>query len=95
MHVHPYLSCTQPLSCSIRGDSSGADAHSGTSFEHRRAWIRDRLFQLADVFAIDVAGYAVMSNHYHLVLSVSRDEADAWSGDDVIERWHRCSPATR
>jgi hypothetical protein len=38
------------------------------------------------VFAIDVAAYAVMSNHYHVVLHINKSEADSWSLDDVIER---------
>jgi len=26
---------------------------------------------LADVFAIDIAAYAIMSNHYHLVMDIN------------------------
>jgi REP element-mobilizing transposase RayT len=83
----PYYHCVSR--CVRRAFLCGEDTQSGSSFEHRRGWIRDRMLQLADVFAIDVAAYAVMSNHYHLVLAVSREEALAWSGDEVIERWHR------
>ncbi|ATC96744.1 hypothetical protein PTUN_b0339 [Pseudoalteromonas tunicata] len=40
------------------------------------------------MFAIDIAAYAVMSNHYHLVLRVDRSRALNWSKDEVIERWY-------
>ncbi|MEM9315875.1 MAG: hypothetical protein AAGA95_14705, partial [Pseudomonadota bacterium] len=56
-------------------------------FEHRRQWVIDRVALLAEVFAIDVVAYAIMSNHYHLVLRVDPERADAWGSDEVIERW--------
>jgi hypothetical protein len=45
----------------------GQDHASGQNYEHRRGWIEARLRQLAGVFAIDIAAYAVMSNHYPLI----------------------------
>ena len=45
--------------------------------------------QLASVFAIDVAAYAVMSNHYHLVLRIDTQRARGWSRDEVLRRWTR------
>jgi hypothetical protein len=67
----------------------GEDRYSGRSFEHRRQWIEDRLLVLAGNFAIDIAAYAVMSNHYHVVLHVDREQSLAWNDAEVIERWHR------
>jgi REP element-mobilizing transposase RayT len=38
------------------------------SFEHRRQWIEQRIFKLAESFAVSVYAYAVMSSHFHIVL---------------------------
>ena len=67
----------------------GQDQHSGQCFEHRRGWIEDRLLYLAKCFAIDIAAYAVMSNHLHVVLRVDVDMAAAWSDKKVVRQWHR------
>ena len=55
------------------------------SFENRRQWLVDRIEFLASTFAIDICAYAVMSNHYHLVIKVnsSRD----WSDKQVLSAW--------
>ena len=57
--------------CVRRAFLCGKDQYSGKCFEHRRGLIIDRIKQLANVFHIDVCAYAIMSNHYHLVLKVS------------------------
>ncbi len=61
----------------------------GESFEHRRGWVEDKLLALAEVFCIDVAAYAVMSNHYHVVLYINASQARNLSAQEVIERWHQ------
>lgn len=73
--------------CVRRAFLCGTDAYSGQSFEHRRGWIAERAQQLAGVFAVDVAAYAVMSNHYHLVLRIDTERVQAWSRDEVLRRW--------
>ena len=73
--------------CVRRAFLCGTDTYSGQSFEHRRGWIAERVQQLAGVFAIDVAAYAVMSNHYHLVVRVDAERAQSWSRDEVLRRW--------
>ena len=64
------------------------------SFEHRRGWIEEKLHFLTTVFAIEMCAYAVMSNHYHVVLFVDEDKANQWSMNEVLERWHRLHKGT-
>jgi REP element-mobilizing transposase RayT len=66
----------------------GIDAYSGQSYEHRRAWVEDRLLYLSSVFALDVCAYAVMSNHVHVVLYVDVEKALRWSDKQVLSLWH-------
>jgi hypothetical protein len=73
--------------CVRRAYLCGVDQVSGRDYEHRRLWIEQRVLQLASVFSIDVAAYAVMSNHYHLVVRVNTEAAKAWSDDAVLQRW--------
>ncbi|WP_444935246.1 transposase [Microbulbifer sp. JMSA004] len=43
--------------------------------------------KLAAIFALDIAAYAVMSNHYHVVLYIDAKTARTWSDTEVILRW--------
>ena len=55
------------------------------SFEHRRSWIVDRIKQLSSIFAIDICSYAIMSNHYHLVINVNSTKD--WSDKQILSAW--------
>ena len=75
--------------CVRRAYLCGRDDASGKDFSHRRGWIAERIKTLSNVFCIDVAGYAVMSNHYHVVVHINRDKAQGLSDREVLERWCR------
>ncbi len=72
----------------------GVDKETGVSYEHRRDWIEKRIFQLSQVFAIDICAHAVMHNHLHLVLHVDSEQVKQWSTLDVLNRWHKLFKGT-
>ena len=81
----PYYHCI--ARCVRRAWLWGKDKYAGKDYSHRKQWVIDRLAQLSEVFAIEVCAYAVMSDHYHLVLYVDEKRNSSWSDDEVVERW--------
>ncbi|MGL4186658.1 MAG: transposase [Thiotrichaceae bacterium] len=83
----PYYHCCSRVV--RRAFLCGDDTYSGKNYDHRRAWVESLLFELEAVFAIDIAAFAVMSNHLHLVLRVDIDSANGWTDREVLEQWHK------
>ena len=81
----PYYHITSR--CVRRTFLCGEDKATGNNYEHRRQWIVDRIRLLSSLFAIDIAGYAVMSNHYHIVVKLSPDQINELSDRDIVQRW--------
>lgn len=88
----PYYHCMSR--CVRRAFLCGEDKFTGKSFEHRRQWVEDRLLFLSTVFAIDVCAYAIMSNHFHVVLHVNATLPNFWSDNEVCTRWHKLHKGT-
>ncbi len=81
----PYYHIT--ARCVRRAFLCGIDQYSGKNYQHRRQWVVDRIRLLSSLFAIDVCSYAVMSNHYHLVLKLCPAQLDELSDDQIMDRW--------
>jgi len=81
----PYYHCISR--CVRRAFLCGQDVHTGFDFEHRRQWIVDRIKLLCSVFAVDLCAYAIMSNHFHVVVRIDAEQARQWSDIEVTERW--------
>jgi hypothetical protein len=82
----PYYHCVSR--CVRKAFLCGIDHTNDVSYEHRRGWLEEELIKQSQVFAIDIAAYAIMSNHYHAVLHINKAKASSWSFVQVIERWH-------
>jgi len=81
----PYYHCVSR--CVRRAFLCGKDSHTGFDFEHRRQWIVDRIRLLCSVFAVDLCAYAIMSNHYHVVIRIDVDKVKQWPDAEVARRW--------
>jgi REP element-mobilizing transposase RayT len=81
----PYYHITSR--CVRRAYLCGIDHYSGQCYEHRRQWVVDRIRLLSSLFAIDICAYAVMSNHYHLVLKLCPEQLKDLSDDQIMDRW--------
>jgi len=66
---------------------AGAIPVTRRDFSHRKALIVDRLRELAAIFAIEVCAYAIMENHYHIILRICADIVASWTDREVATRW--------
>jgi len=85
LELTPYYHCISR--CVRRSYLCGHDKQTKRNFNHRRSWIEQRLLLLSEVFCIELSGYAILSNHYHVILKVDKEGADALSDEEVLVRW--------
>jgi len=83
----PYYHCI--CRCVRRAFLCGEDSFTGKSYEHRKPWVLKRLRFLQSIFSVELCAYAIMSNHYHLVVRLNDRVAKDWSEEEVIARWGR------
>ena len=94
--VDPENACDYHLvsRCVQRAFLCGRDPLTGHDHSHRRRWLVDRLELLARCFAVDVHAYAVMDNHFHLVVRYDPTASARWSEAEVARRWVEAFPPT-
>ena len=74
--------------CFLLGD----DPFTGINYDHRKDWIEQQLLRLSAAFGIDLLCFAVMSNHFHLVLRSRPDVVETWDDSEVARRWLSLCP---
>ena len=87
LYATPFYHCVPR--CVRRAYLCGKDTVTGRSYEHRRHQIEHDLLRLASIFYIDVAAFAVLSNHFHIVLHVDSGAAKNADAKDIVRRWHQ------
>ena len=91
--ITSYYHCTSRC---VRGAFlCGKNKKTGTNYKHRKRWLEKRLVKLADIFAIQLCSYAIMDNHFHVVMHVDTNAARNWSNREVVSRWHRLFNGTK
>lgn len=58
----------------------------------RKQWIEQRLQELVEIFAIEVAGYSLLDTHFHLLVHLNVKAPRRWSKAEVLRRWARLHP---
>ena len=81
--------------CVRRAFLCGVDDHDQRDYSHRRAWLVERMRQLAPCFAVDVYAHTVLSNHFHLVLRHDPLAHRDWTDEEVAWRWFEAFPPSQ
>src|ERR1700677_3358620 len=77
--------------CFLLGD----DPVTGKNYDHRKQWIEELLQRFAAHFGIDLLGFAILSNHFHLILRSRPDVVAAWDDTEVARRWLMLCPVRK
>ena len=86
MHYHIVSRCVR------RSWLCGVDRLARKNYEHRKDWLKQRMLHLAQYFAVAIDAFAIMSNHFHLVVYFDPQESFRWPDKEVADRWLKVFP---
>ena len=81
--------------CVRRARLCGYDQVAAKNRDYRKLWICDRMEELSKIFAVDACVFAILSNHYHLIVRNRVDLVEQWSQEEVVRRWWILYPERR
>jgi len=64
----------------------GEDPISRKNFDHRKVWIEEQLRELARAIGGDLLEFAIISNHFHLIMRSRPDVVATWDDQEVARR---------
>jgi REP element-mobilizing transposase RayT len=62
----------------------GFDRLLNRDYDHRKEWVREKIKFSAEIYAIDVITFAILDNHYHLVVRTRPDVVAAMTNEEVV-----------
>jgi hypothetical protein len=86
--THPHLMARVVRLCYLLGD----DPVTGKNYDHRKVWIEEQLTRLTACMGIDLLGFSILSNHFHLVVRTRPDVVATWDDTEVARRWLTLCP---
>jgi REP element-mobilizing transposase RayT len=86
LHYHLVSRCVR------RAWLCGRDPESSHDYSYRKEWLEERMFHLARYFAVEIDAYAILANHFHLVIFFDPTACQKWSDDNVAFRWVEAFP---
>jgi hypothetical protein len=81
--------------CVRRSFLNGIDDYSGKDYSHRKSWVPDKIRELFKAYAIEIAGYAGMDNHFHLVARNRPDLLKDLPPIEIAARWLMIHPTKK
>ncbi|MEZ5599226.1 MAG: transposase [Pseudomonadales bacterium] len=78
--------------CVRRSFLCGRDPLTKRNYNHRKAWLKERMYELGRYFSVDLYAYSIMDNHFHMVVYYDPNESNRWSDDEVADRWLSLCP---
>ncbi len=64
----------------------------GKGYLPRRQLFENELKKATSGFGIDLMSYAIMDNHFHLILRSRPDVVGQWDDEKVVRQWHKLCP---
>ncbi|OBT08016.1 transposase [Vibrio sp. UCD-FRSSP16_10] len=85
MDATPYYHCVSR--CVRQSYLCGHNHETHVSYDHRKQWVEDKMKSLTATYCLSICAYAIMSNHYHVVVYINKNKALNLSPLEVVERW--------